>query len=51
MVGGTSGGGVRPVPTFSHRITCSSPAVVTGMCGGCGAVGAVFLSVLAAARP
>ena len=50
MVGGTSGGGTWPVPTFSHRIVYSSPAVVAEMCGACGAVG-VFSFVLAAPRP
>ena len=49
-MGGTSGGGTLPVPTFSHMIASSYHVVAAGMCGGCGAVG-VFVPVMAAAIP
>ena len=51
MVGGTSGGRTRHVPTCSHSIAYSLPAVVAGMWGGCGAVNVASSPVLAAARP
>ena len=38
-----------PVPNFSHMIASSSPAVVAGVCGNCGAVSVVYLLVMAAA--